>query len=52
MDTKNQAILSSRDGFTIFQFGEYTIRFRAPYPHPDAAGHEFHEKRLTCVTKI
>lgn len=31
MDMKNQAVLSSRDGFTIFQFGEHTIRFRAPY---------------------
>ena len=31
MDMQNQAILSSRDGFTIFQFGEHTIRFRAPY---------------------
>ena len=31
MDVDNQAILSNRDGFTIFQFGKYTIRFRAPY---------------------
>lgn len=31
MDMKNQAILSNRDGFTIFQFGKHTIRFRAPY---------------------
>lgn len=30
MDRKSQAVLSSQDGFTIFQFGEHTIRFRAP----------------------
>lgn len=28
---QNQAILSNRDGFTIFKFGKHTIRFRAPY---------------------
>lgn len=28
---KNIALLSNRDGFTIFQFREHTIRFRAPY---------------------
>lgn len=27
----DQAVLSSRDGFTVFQFGKRTIRFRAPY---------------------
>ncbi len=27
----DQAVLSSRDGFTVFQFGKHTIRFRAPY---------------------
>ena len=31
MGTENLALLSSRDGFTVFQFGKYTIRFRAPY---------------------
>ena len=31
MSTEDQALLSSRDGFTVFQFGKYTIRFRAPY---------------------
>ena len=31
MGTENQALLSSRDGFTVFQFGKHTIRFRAPY---------------------
>ena len=31
MDMQNQAILSNRDGFTIFKFGKHTIRFRAPY---------------------
>ena len=25
------AILSNRDGFTVFQFGRHVIRFRAPY---------------------
>ena len=25
------ALLSSGDGFTAFRFGEYNIRFRAPY---------------------
>ena len=28
---KNEAILSSADGFTAFSFGGYHIRFRAPY---------------------
>ena len=27
---ENQALLSNRDGFTVFQFGKHTIRFRAP----------------------
>lgn len=31
MGTENQAVLSNRDGFTVFRFGKYTIRFRAPY---------------------
>lgn len=31
MGTENQALLSNRDGFTVFQFGKHTIRFRAPY---------------------
>lgn len=31
MDMQNQAILSNRDGFTIFQFKNHTIRFRAPH---------------------
>lgn len=31
MGTENQAVLSHRDGFTVFRFGKYTIRFRAPY---------------------
>ncbi len=31
MGTENQALLSSRDGFTVFRFGGHTIRFRAPY---------------------
>lgn len=31
MGTDNQALLSNRDGFTVFQFGKHTIRFRAPY---------------------
>lgn len=31
MGTENQALLSSQDGFTVFRFGKYTIRFRAPY---------------------
>ena len=26
-----EATLSSSDGFTVFRFGNYTIRFRAPY---------------------
>ena len=31
LDMQNQAKLSSCDGFTIFQFRNHTIRFRAPY---------------------
>lgn len=31
MVTENQALLSNRDGFTVFQYGQHTIRFRAPY---------------------
>jgi hypothetical protein len=31
MDIQDHATLSNRDGFTIFQFGKHTIRFRAPY---------------------
>lgn len=31
MYPENQAILSNRDGFTVFQFQNHTIRFRAPY---------------------
>lgn len=31
MGTGNQALLSSRDSYTVFQFGNHTIRFRAPY---------------------
>ena len=31
MGTDNQALLSNRDGFTVFQFGKHTIRFRSPY---------------------
>lgn len=31
MGTEDQAVLSNRDGFTVFRFGKYTIRFRAPY---------------------
>ena len=27
----NQALLSNRAGYTVFQFGGRTIRFRAPY---------------------
>ena len=30
-NTKDEAILSSADGFTAFSFGGYNIRFRAPY---------------------
>lgn len=29
--TNHEAILSSSDGFTVFSFGGYHIRFRAPY---------------------
>ncbi len=28
---KNQATISSENNYTIFKFGEHTIRFRAPY---------------------
>ena len=28
---KGEALLSSGGGFTTFRFGEYNIRFRAPY---------------------
>lgn len=31
MGAENQAFLSNRDGFTVFQFGDHVIRFRAPY---------------------
>ena len=31
VDSSNEAILSSSDGFTAFSFGGYHIRFRAPY---------------------
>ncbi len=31
MSTENQTLLSNRDGFTVFQFGKHTIRFRVPY---------------------
>ena len=31
IDSSNEAILSSSDGFTAFSFGGYHIRFRAPY---------------------
>ena len=31
IDSSNEAILSSSDGFTAFSFGGYRIRFRAPY---------------------
>ena len=27
----NRALLYHRDGFTVFQYGKHTIRFRAPY---------------------
>ncbi len=27
----NEAILSSGDGYTIFRFGGYIVRFKAPY---------------------
>lgn len=30
-NTKDEAILSSADGFTAFSYGGYNIRFRAPY---------------------
>ena len=30
-NTKDEAILSSADGFSAFSFGGYNIRFRAPY---------------------
>ena len=28
---ENEAVLSSSDGFTAFNFGDYHIRFKAPY---------------------
>ncbi|MBQ7345961.1 MAG: hypothetical protein IJW45_07870 [Oscillospiraceae bacterium] len=31
MGAQSYALLSNKDGFTVFQFGEHTIRFRAPY---------------------
>ena len=31
MDREDQALLSNKDGFTVFQFGGHTIRFRSPY---------------------
>lgn len=31
VNSTNDAILSSADGFTIFSHGGYNIRFRAPY---------------------
>ena len=31
LNRKDEAILSSADGFTAFSFGGYNIRFRAPY---------------------
>lgn len=31
MITNNMAVLNNRDGFTVFQYGKHTIRFRAPY---------------------
>lgn len=31
MGTENLALLSHKEGFTVFQFGKHTIRFRAPY---------------------
>lgn len=31
MGTDNLALLSNRDGFTVFRYGMHTIRFRAPY---------------------
>lgn len=27
----NEAILSSEDGYTIFRYGDYNVRFKAPY---------------------
>lgn len=29
--SSNEAILSSAEGYTAFSFGDYNIRFRAPY---------------------
>ena len=29
--SSNEAILSSGDGYTIFRFGGYNVRFKAPY---------------------
>ena len=31
MGMENIALLDNQDGFTVFQFGKHTIRFRAPY---------------------
>lgn len=31
MVSENEALLSNRDDFTVFQFREHTIRFRAAY---------------------
>ena len=31
MIANNMAVLNNRDGFTVFQYGKHTIRFRAPY---------------------
>lgn len=31
MNENNTAILSSEPNYTIFKFGQHTIRFRAPY---------------------
>ncbi len=31
MSAESFALLSNKDGFTVFRFGKYTIRFRAPY---------------------
>ena len=28
---KNQALLSSEQDYTVFRYGNYTIRFKAPY---------------------
>ena len=31
MGAENLALLSNKDGYTVFQYGKHTIRFRAPY---------------------